>query len=148
MKQVLVINGPNLNLLGQREVSTYGTKSLSDIELDLKTFGEKNSLNIVFFQTNIEGEIVDHIQKAKAESIDYIIINPAAYGHTSIAIRDAFLATEISFIEVHISNIYQREEFRHKTYLSDIAMGVITGFGTQVYKLALNAIIDKTVTKI
>lgn len=131
---ILVINGPNLNLLGTREPEKYGTKTLADIEASLQNLASENNLNLSFCQSNHEGEIVDIIQQTKAR---FIIINPAAFTHTSVAIRDAFLAISKPFIEIHLSNIYNREEFRTKSLLSDIAFGGIFGFGANSYKLAM-----------
>ncbi|MBK2094564.1 type II 3-dehydroquinate dehydratase [Francisella philomiragia] len=131
---VLVINGPNLNLLGKRQPHIYGNKTIDDINNDLYKTAQNNKLAIDFFQSNHEGEIVDKIQQTEAK---IIIINPAAYTHTSIAIRDAFLAIDKPFIEIHLSNIYNREEFRTKSLLSDIAYGCIFGFGPNGYTLAL-----------
>ncbi|ASG67708.1 3-dehydroquinate dehydratase [Francisella halioticida] len=131
---ILVINGPNLNLLGSREPETYGHKTLKDINKDLSSLANKNNYSIDFFQSNHEGEIIDKIHGTTAK---IIIINPAAYTHTSVAIRDAFLATRKPFIEIHLSNIYNREEFRAKSLLSDIAYGCIFGFGANGYTLAL-----------
>ena len=138
--KVLVIHGPNLNLLGQREPGTYGTTTLADIDQSLRDLGKESSVAVDSFQSNIEGELVNAIHKAANSGIDGIIINPGAYGHTSIALRDALLAVNIPFIEVHISNTYAREAFRHKTYLSDIASGIIIGFGTKGYLLALRGL--------
>ncbi len=136
--KILVLNGPNLNLLGNREPQNYGSISLEQIKQRLnKTLDSENQLE--FKQTNSEGELVNLIQKASIDEIDIIIINPAAYTHTSIAIRDALLAVKIDFFEVHISNIYSRESFRHKSYLSDIAKGVLCGFGAYGYEMALLA---------
>ncbi|MBK2026100.1 type II 3-dehydroquinate dehydratase [Francisella philomiragia] len=131
---ILVINGPNLNLLGKRQPYIYGNKTIDDINNDLYRTAQNNKLAIDFFQSNHEGEIVDKIQQTEAK---IIIINPAAYTHTSIAIRDAFLAIDKPFIEIHLSNIYNREEFRTKSLLSDIAYGCIFGFGPNGYTLAL-----------
>jgi len=131
---ILVINGPNLNLLGKRQPHIYGNKTIDDINNDLYKTAQNNKLAIDFFQSNHEGEIVDKIQQTEAK---IIIINPAAYTHTSIAIRDAFLAIDKPFIEIHLSNIYNREEFRTKSLLSDIAYGCIFGFGPNGYTLAL-----------
>ncbi|APC97963.1 type II 3-dehydroquinate dehydratase [Francisella frigiditurris] len=139
MTDILIINGPNLNLLGSREPDKYGHKSLKDIIKELKNIGSKNEVSIDFFQSNHEGEIVDKIQQSNAK---FIIINPAAYTHTSIAIRDAFLATQKPFIEIHLSNIYNRESFRSKSFLSDIAYGCIFGLGSNGYKLAMIEAID------
>ncbi len=131
---ILVINGPNLNLLGTREPDKYGTKTLRDVESLLKIMALEASVEVRFYQSNHEGAIVDTIQQTRAK---FIIINPAAYTHTSVAIRDAFLAINKPFIEIHLSNIYNREEFRTKSLLSDIAFGGIFGFGTNSYKLAM-----------
>ena len=139
---VLVINGPNLNLLGTREKDHYGNTKLSDIEENLRAIAEKNALNISFFQSNAEHEIVDKIQSA-LNDIDGIIINPGAFTHTSVSIRDALLAVGIPFYEVHLSNIFSREEFRHHSFFSDIASGVICGMGPLGYKYALENIINK-----
>jgi 3-dehydroquinate dehydratase-2 len=141
MKKILVLNGPNLNLLGCREVNHYGTDNLKTIETNLQTLANQHGYSIDFFQSNYEGELIDKIQQAKINNIVAIIINPAAYTHTSIAMRDAILAVEIKFIEVHISNVFQRESFRHKSFFSDIAIGTISGLGSQVYELALLALV-------
>ena len=138
---ILVLNGPNLNLLGSRESNIYGEESLNEIEKKLFKLAEDNSFSVNFFQSNAEHEIVSKIQESM-NKIAYIIINPGALTHTSIAIRDALLGIDISFYEVHISNIFSREEFRHKSYFSDIASGVICGLGTLGYELALNHIIE------
>ena len=133
---ILVINGPNTNMLGVAQTKIFGNITLGDIENKIKE-AALGSAKVSFFQSNHEGAIIDRIHRAYDESIDYIIINAGAYAHTSIAIRDAFLSTNIPFIEVHMSNIYSREDFRSKSYLSDIALGVITGFGDNSYILAL-----------
>lgn len=137
MIDILVINGPNLNLLGTREPEIYGKESLSDIERSLKDLSEKNNIEIKFIQSNAEHEIIDSIQNAKSEATKFIIINPGPLTHTSIALRDTFLSVQIPFIEIHISNIHKREEFRKKSYLSDISNGVIVGCGTRGYEYAL-----------
>jgi len=138
--KIKVINGPNLNMFGVRQPETYGATTLEQINQALARLGEELGIgSLEFFQSNIEGEIVEAIQQSH-KRIDGILINPAAYGHTSIAIRDALLAVSIPFVEVHASNIYKREEFRHKTYLSDIAEGVITGFSADSYLLGLRAL--------
>lgn len=139
MADILVLNGPNLNLLGQREPEIYGRTTLQDIEVNLKE--KAGSLNhiIEFRQSNAEYEIIDLIHQAFSQKIDFIIINPAAFTHTSVAIRDALLATKIPFIEVHLSNVHAREPFRSHSYFSDIAIGVICGLGAQGYELALQA---------
>jgi 3-dehydroquinate dehydratase-2 len=139
MTQILVIHGPNLNLLGTREPEVYGADTLAEIDQDLIRLGKQKGITLQTFQSNSEGDIVDRIQQAGADQVDFIIINPAAYTHTSIAIRDAFLATQIAFIEVHLSNVHAREEFRQHSYLSDLANGVICGFGIDSYRLALEA---------
>lgn len=136
MKKVLIINGPNLNLLGTREPEIYGKTTLKDIEAELKNKAEKLNVEIECFQSNHEGEIVDKICGAKG-NFDAIIINPAAYTHTSVAIRDAFAAVDIPAIEVHISNVYSREEFRHNSLIAPVVVGQIAGLGIQGYLLAL-----------
>ena len=138
MKNVLVINGPNINLLGKREPSIYGSATYEDLCKDLMRDAKEKNLSLEIFQSNHEGEIVDKIQEA-SENTDLIIINAGAYTHTSVAIRDALAAVSIPIIEVHISNIYKRENFRHHSYLSEIVSGIIAGFGTNSYFLALNA---------
>jgi len=137
-KKILVIHGPNLNMLGVREPSVYGALNLAQIDEMIVKKGKEAGLAVVSRQSNHEGELVDIIQKAPL-SADAIIINPGAYTHTSVAIRDALLAVSLPVIEVHLSNIYKREEFRKKSYISDIAVGVITGFGPQGYLMALEA---------
>ena len=141
MTNILLINGPNLNLLGKREPSIYGDKDLEQIEQELIDRASKVDCNLECFQSNSESEIVDLIQQ-KSTNTDVIIINPGAYTHTSIAIRDAFLAVEVPFIEIHISNIFAREEFRKESYFSDIAEGVISGLGYTGYELALRAALE------
>ena len=136
---ILIINGPNLNMLGKREPNTYGTKTLDEINNNLTKIVKVHNLTVSFFQSNNEGIIVDTIQTTDAS---FIIINPAAYTHTSVAIRDAFLAVDIPFIEIHLSNIYNREKFRGKSLLSDIAYGGIFGFGSNGYTLALTEAIN------
>ena len=137
MTDILIINGPNLNLLGTREPEIYGKESLSDVEQSLKELSKKNNVEISFVQSNAEHEIINYIQNAKSEKIKFIIINPGPLTHTSIALRDTFLSVEIPFIEIHISNIHKREEFRKKSFLSDISDGVIVGCGTNGYRYAL-----------
>lgn len=139
MASILVINGPNLNLLGTREPGIYGARSLSDIDARLTEQCRTAGHHIQFLQSNAEYEIIDRIHDAAREGIEFIIINPAALTHTSIALRDALLATGIPFIEVHLSNVHAREAFRHHSYLADIAVGTITGLGAQGYELALQA---------
>jgi 3-dehydroquinate dehydratase-2 len=124
MSHILVIHGPNLNLLGTREPEVYGADTLAAINQNLNQMAQKNGVSLQTFQSNNEGEIVSCIQQAADNQVDFIIINPAAYTHTSVAIRDAFLATRIPFIETHLSNVYAREEFRMHSYLSDLAVGI------------------------
>ena len=141
MNNILLINGPNLNLLGNREPEIYGSKSLDDIEKDLSVIADESGYQLLSFQSNSESEIVDWIHE-NADSALFLIINPGAFTHTSISIRDAILGTNISFIEVHISNIFSREEFRKESYFSDIAEGVISGLGFVGYELALKAVLE------
>ncbi|NOY71379.1 MAG: type II 3-dehydroquinate dehydratase [Gammaproteobacteria bacterium] len=142
MATVLVINGPNLNLLGMREPNHYGATSLADIEARLNTLTAEEGHELLWFQSNAEHELIQRIQLALEDAVDFIIINPAAYTHTSIALRDAFSAVKIPFIEVHLSNIHARETFRHHSYLADIAVGQICGLGALGYELALTAAFD------
>lgn len=141
MTKILVIHGPNLNLLGSREPEVYGSDTLASIDQALVKLAEQHSVSLETFQSNIEGEIVNRIHQASANQNNFVIINPAAFTHTSVAIRDAFLATDLPFIEVHLSNVFSREEFRTHSYLSDIAEGVICGFGKNSYLLAFEAAI-------
>lgn len=140
--KILVIHGPNLNMLGKREKAVYGTVTLSDIDRQLEELAKDFGVTLEIKQSNAESVLIEEIQNAPTHEIDGILINPAAFGHTSIAIRDALLSVSLPFIEVHLSNIYAREEFRHKTYLSDIAIGVITGFGADSYFLGLRALVN------
>ena len=139
--KIIIINGPNLNLLGSREPEIYGSKSLEDIENDLSLIADESGYKLLSFQSNSESEIVDWIHQ-NANTASFLIINPGAFTHTSISIRDAILGTDISFIEVHISNIFSREEFRKESYFSDIAEGVISGLGFEGYELALKAVLE------
>ena len=141
MPKILVIHGPNLNMLGTREPEVYGSDTLESINQTLIEMAAENEITLETFQSNVEGDIVSCIQNAGASDTHFVIINPAAYTHTSIAIRDAFLATRIPFIEVHLSNIFTREEFRMHSYLSDLAIGVLRGFGKNRYLLAFEAAI-------
>ena len=141
MAKILVIHGPNLNLLGTREPEVYGADTLADINQELSQSAAQKGVELETYQSNDEGDIVSRIQQAGTEKIEFIIINPAAYTHTSVAIRDAFLATRIPFVEVHLSNVFAREEFRTHSYLSDLAVGVISGFGKNSYLLAFEAAI-------
>ncbi len=138
--KILIINGPNLNMLGMREADIYGSDTLADIEEACRDLGLSYGLKTDFFQSNYEGELIDCIQKACSEDVTAIIINPAAYTHTSVAIRDALLLHTCPIIEVHLSNIYKREEFRQVSMISDIAHGVLSGFGGQGYLMAIEAI--------
>jgi 3-dehydroquinate dehydratase-2 len=137
---ILVLHGPNLNLLGTREESLYGSVTLEEINNNLKETGKNAGIEVVCKQSNHEGELIDFIQEF-GKKADYVIINPAAYTHTSIGIRDALLAVNVSVIEVHMTNIYKRESFRHNSYIKDISIGQIIGFGPTSYYLALEAII-------
>ena len=139
----LVIQGPNLNLLGTREPDVYGKTTLEDIHQRLGELAKAQSVDLDTFQSNHEGELIDRIQKAKQDGVDFIIINPGAFTHTSVALRDVLAGVAIPFTEVHLSNIHQREEFRKHSYLSDIATGVICGLGAIGYELALQAAIAR-----
>jgi 3-dehydroquinate dehydratase-2 len=141
-KRVLVLNGPNLNLLGTREPGTYGSETLKDVEALCKVAAEDLGLSLDFRQSNHEGELVTWIQDAR-KTADAILINPAAYSHTSVAIHDALRAVALPVAEVHLTNIHQREAFRHHSYVSSVAFGVICGFGSLGYKLALMALAEK-----
>ncbi len=141
MTHIRVLHGPNLNLLGTREPEVYGSDTLSDINQRLEAQAGRAGFDISFLQSNAEHELVDAIQAAAADKVDYFIINPGAFTHTSIAIRDAFAGVNIPFIEIHLSNVHARETFRHHSYLSGIARGVILGLGAQGYELALQAAI-------
>jgi 3-dehydroquinate dehydratase-2 len=140
--KILVIHGPNINMLGLREPNTYGSATLSDIDSSLRTLADELEIDIDIVQSNLEGALVIAIQEALSKKIDGILINPAAFGHTSIAIRDALLAVNLPFVEIHISNTYAREEFRQKSYLSDIATGVIIGFGPSGYLIGLRGLVQ------
>ncbi|WP_038497786.1 type II 3-dehydroquinate dehydratase [Candidatus Palibaumannia cicadellinicola] len=133
---ILLLNGPNLNLLGNREVKKYGGTTLNEIIIDMINLAASLGAKLSHFQSNAEHTLIHHIHEARGKN-DFIIINPAAFTHTSVALRDAFLAVNIPFIEIHLSNIYAREPFRHSSYLSDIAVGVICGFGVDGYHFAL-----------
>lgn len=141
-KKILLLNGPNLNMLGVREPGIYGDLSLQAIIDNLHTIAKSFNIDLIDFQSNAEFEIINKIHNVFGK-VDYIIINPAAFTHTSVAIRDALLAVRIPFFEVHISNVHAREEFRHHSFLSDIATGVICGFGPDGYEYALRAAIKK-----
>jgi len=139
MPTILVLNGPNLNLLGSREPEHYGTTSLAEIDRQLMVRAKELSCSIESFQTNHEGELVERIHQAGVDKVDFIIINPAAFTHTSVAVRDAISGVHIPFIELHLSNVHAREEFRQHSYFSDLAVGIISGLGPQGYDLALQA---------
>lgn len=139
MATILVLHGPNLNLLGSREPDKYGADTLADINARLGAAAKAAGHHLLTLQSNAEYELVERIHEAKQEGVEFIVINPAAFTHTSIALRDALLAVQIPFIEVHLSNVHAREQFRQHSYFSDIAVGVITGFGAQGYELALAA---------
>jgi 3-dehydroquinate dehydratase-2 len=140
---ILVIQGPNLNLLGTREPEVYGKTTLEDIHKKLGELAKAHSVELDTYQSNHEGELIDRIQKAKRDGVDFIIINPGAFTHTSVALRDVLAGVAIPFTEIHLSNIHQREEFRKHSYLSDIATGVICGLGAIGYELALQAAITR-----
>lgn len=136
-KHILVINGPNLNLLGSRERDHYGSDTLSAIEARLAAQAKRAKARLATFQSNSEAALVERIQQAGRDRVDFIIINPAAYTHTSVAMRDALAAVGIPFIEVHLSNVFAREAFRQRSYFTDLAVGIISGLGAQGYELAL-----------
>ncbi|MDE3272768.1 type II 3-dehydroquinate dehydratase [Pseudoalteromonas sp. G4] len=138
--RVLVINGPNLNMLGKREPEIYGAQTLAEIMQDLTQYADSKNVTLTHFQSNSEAELITQIHSAY-EQVDFIIINPAAFTHTSVALRDALLSVSIPFIEVHLTNIYQREAFRHHSYFSDLAKGVLCGFGASGYRMAIDAIL-------
>jgi 3-dehydroquinate dehydratase-2 len=136
-KRVLVVHGPNLNLLGTREPKVYGKETLAEINRRLTAAGRAGGVEVLTYQSNIEGELIGRIHKARTEGVAFIIINPAGYTHTSVALRDALTGVAIPFIEVHLSNVHAREPFRHHSYFSAVAAGVICGFGSQGYDFAL-----------
>ena len=144
MIKILVLHGPNLNLLGTREPEHYGADTLADIADRLSDQASEQGYQLDNFQSNAEHKLIDKIHAARTNNTQFIIINPAALTHTSVALRDAMIAVEIPFIEVHLSNIHKRESFRHHSYLSDVAVGVICGLGAQGYELALQAAIKHT----
>ncbi len=139
MASLLLINGPNLNLLGTREPGVYGETNLADVENRLVALAKDLGHDLGCFQSNAEHEIVDRVQQARIDAVNFILLNPGAFTHTSIAIRDALLAVSIPFIEIHLSNVFAREEFRHSSYFSDIAAGCLFGLGAYGYELALQA---------
>lgn len=141
--KVLVVHGPNLNLLGTREPDHYGRVTLSDINISLARLAESGGIDLDVFQSNHEGALIERIHAAREQGVRAIIINPAAYTHTSVALRDALAAVAIPFVEVHLSNVHARESFRHHSYFSDLAIGVISGLGHQGYLLALEYLLNK-----
>jgi len=143
MSTILVLHGPNLNMLGTREPEVYGYETLNDIDDRLKAKAAEKGHHLLHLQSNAEYELIERVHEARAEGVDFLIINPAAFTHTSIALRDAVLASGIPFIEVHLSNVHAREPFRHHSYFSDIATGVICGLGSQGYDLALQAALQR-----
>lgn len=143
MAKILVLNGPNLNLLGTREPEVYGKQTLADIEAHLQKLAANQGHSVDCLQSNAESVLIERVHKAKTDGTRFIIINPAAFTHTSIALRDALLGISIPFIEVHLSNVHARETFRHHSYFSDVAVGTIVGLGAQGYELALQAAIAR-----
>lgn len=143
MATILVLHGPNLNLLGEREPDIYGRTTLADIDRGLVQRAQENGHHLLHMQSNAEYELVERVQAARREGVNYILINPAAFTHTSVALRDALAATAIPFIEVHLSNTHAREDFRQRSYFSDLAQGVICGLGAQGYELALQAALSQ-----
>jgi len=139
MAKILLINGPNLNLLGSREPHVYGATTLADIEARSKALAATLGHELACYQSNAEHDLIDRVQQAAADGVAFIIFNPGAFTHTSIALRDAFLAVDIPFIEIHLSNTFAREEFRHNSYFSDIAQACLFGFGDYGYELAIHA---------
>ena len=143
MAKLLLLNGPNLNLLGTREPHVYGHTTLADIESDLAELARSDGHHLECFQSNAEHALIDRIHQAATDGVDCAIINPGAYTHTSVAIRDAFLATALPFIEIHLTNIHTREQFRSRSYLSDVAAGIIVGLGATGYRLAYQAALSR-----
>lgn len=137
LTNILILHGPNLNLLGVREPEVYGSITLGDVNRSLEQLAKNNGVEIDFFQSNAESALIDRVQLTMTDGTDFIIINPAAYTHTSVALRDALAAVRVPFIEVHISNVFSRESFRRHSYFSDLAIGVISGLGVKGYELAL-----------
>lgn len=140
---IWILHGPNLNLLGTREPEIYGHTTLADIDQDLAAQGAARGVRVESFQSNHEGALVDRIQQARAAGVGFVVINPAAFTHTSVAIRDALAGVAVPFIEVHLSNVHRREAFRHRSYLSDLAVGVVAGLGASGYRFALQHAIDQ-----
>lgn len=137
MKSILVLHGPNLNLLGSREPDVYGRVTLDEINERLMTLASKNGANLLCFQSNAEAALVERVQQARTDGTQFIVINPAAFTHTSVALRDALAAVDIPFIEVHLSNVFAREAFRKESFFSDLAVGVISGLGAAGYEYAV-----------
>ena len=142
MRKILTLHGPNLNLLGTREPGHYGSDTLDTINQRLTDQASKAGASLAHFQSNAESGLIDRIHTARDDGVDFIIINPAAFTHTSVALRDALLAVAIPFVEVHLSNVYARDEFRHHSFFSDIAVGVISGLGARGYEFALQVALD------
>jgi 3-dehydroquinate dehydratase-2 len=147
IKNILVVHGPNLNLLGTREPELYGATTLAAINQKLAIRARSAGVKLIDCQSNVEGELVTFIQQAQADGVDFIIINPAAFTHTSVAMRDALAAVRIPFIEVHLSNVFAREAFRHHSYFSDLAVGIISGLGGKGYELALEYALQHSATE-
>lgn len=145
--RILVLQGPNLNMLGVREPTIYGSTTLADIHRAMEDRARASGVFLESFQSNHEGELIDRIQAAYSEKVDFIIINPAGFGHTSVALRDALSAVSIPFVEVHLSNVHAREPFRHHTYLSEIAVGVICGLGADGYQFALEFALSRLLSR-
>lgn len=142
-RRILILHGPNLNLLGLREPEIYGTETLADINADLARQAKAASAELITFQSNHEGDLIDRVQAARSEGVAFIVINPGGYTHTSVALRDALAGVAIPFVEVHLSNIHARESFRRHSYFSDIAAGVICGLGSHGYRLALDYALNR-----
>ena len=143
MAKILLLNGPNLNLLGSREPQVYGSETLADVERTLTALADARGATLTCLQSNHEGVLIDRIHAARLDGTAYIVINPGGLTHTSVALRDALAGVALAFIEVHVSNVHRREAFRHHSYLSEIAAGVIVGFGVAGYAMALNAALDR-----
>ena len=143
MAKLLVLHGPNLNLLGAREPKLYGRTTLGEIDADLAAIAREAGHELATFQSNSEGALIDRIHAASKDGTRFIVINPGALTHTSVALRDALAAVAIPFIEVHLSNVHARESFRHRSYIADLAVGVITGFGAESYRLGLSAALKR-----
>jgi len=144
MAIISVINGPNLNMLGTREPGIYGSQTLADIEKNITQLAKQHGHEVLFYQSNAEHDLVNKVQQSKQDNVAAILLNPAAFTHTSVALRDALLACDVPFIELHLSNVHARESFRQHSYFSDIAKGVICGFGPKSYELALLAALPLT----